>query len=360
MPYLTETGLGLVRRWLEGREQTEPLAAASDGLPTGLIVRGMVRGVQAALGFVALLAVLLVWGEITLATSIGAAVATAAPVGAQLVATVGLGVAAYVGTDLLEAWLAEYAAATDELNQHQEGIVFRVLQLTIIAGTVLGTLVIWDVNLTGLLVGAGFLGIVVGMAARQTLGSVIAGFVLMFSRPMELGDWVEIGDQEGIVTAISIVNTRLRNFDGETIVIPNDRVGNATVVNRSDQGQLRVRVDVGVDYDTDLDEAESLALSAIEDVEGVANNPEPQVVPTGFGDSAVTLQCRFWITRPTIAAEVRARSAVVRAVKAAFDEADVKIPFPQRELSNRTGADGTGRTERRRAVEGMAEATSDD
>lgn len=339
-PYLTRTGTGILARWLRRRDTLDPVQTTIETAPTGLLVRGIVRTLQATELFVTALAILIVWGQLGLATSLGVAVATAAPVGVQIVATVLLGLLAYVGTGLLEEWLADRAADADYLNQHQEGIVFRVLQLSIIVATILGMLFIWQVNPTGLLVGAGFLGIVVGMAARQTLGSVIAGFVLMFSRPMELGDWVEIDDREGIVTDITIVNTRLRNFDGETVVIPNDRVSNATVINRSEQGQLRVRVDVGIDYDADIETARQVARAAIDAVDEVAGNPTPQVVPTGFGDSGVTLQLRFWIARPTIAWEVKARSAVVREVKAAFDRADIKIPYPQRELSGRAETGG--------------------
>ncbi|MFB6118597.1 mechanosensitive ion channel family protein [Halosegnis sp.] len=335
-PYVTEAAVSIVHRWLQRRGAVESLADAETDVPWELLVRGLVRGLQAALLFAGVLAALVVWGEFGLATALGLAVATAAPVGLQVIATVVLGLLAYALTDLLETWLTEYAETSDYLNQHQEGIVFRVLQLSIIIATVLGTLFIWQVNPTGLLVGAGFLGIVVGMAARQTLGSVIAGFVLMFSRPMELSDWVEIDGHEGIVTDITIVNTRLRNFDGETVVIPNDRVSNSTVINRSQQGQLRVRVDVDIDYDADVERAREAVASVSE----VAKNPKPQVVPTGFGGSAVDLQVRFWIPRPNVAYQVRARSAVVWEVKAAFDRADIKIPYPQRELSGRAETGG--------------------
>lgn len=340
LPYLTRAGIGLIARWVRGSGVLAPIDSTIENAPVKLVIRAVVRALQAGGMFVTGLAILIVWGRLDLATSLGVAATTAAPVGVQVVATILLGIGAYIGTDLLEVWIAERAADADYLNQHQEGIVFRVLQLSIIIATILGLLFIWQVNPTGLLVGAGFLGIVVGMAARQTLGSVIAGFVLMFSRPMELGDWVEIDDREGIVTDITIVNTRLRNFDGETVVIPNDRVSNSTVINRSQQGQLRVRVDVGIDYDADIDKAREVAREAIDAVDEVAKNPKPQVVPTGFGDSAISLQLRFWIARPTIAWEVKARSAVVSEVKSAFDRAGIKIPYPQRELSGRAETGG--------------------
>jgi len=143
----------------------------------------------------------------------------------------------------------------------------------------------------------------------------------MFSRPFTIGDWVEIGDNQGVVTDITIFNTRLENFDGEFIVIPNDQVSDRSVTNRSRKGLLRLRTDVGVDYEADVETARAVALDAMEDVDAVVTSPQPQVVPKGFGDSAILLELRYWIDHPSPPLKWRAVSAVVTAVKAAFDDA---------------------------------------
>lgn len=227
----------------------------------------------------------------------------------------------------------------DAFDEHEVEITYRVVQITLWVAAISVVLGLWNVDLTGVLVGAGFLGIVVGMAARQTLGAVLAGFVLMFARPFEIGDWVQIGDNEGIVTDISIVNTRVQTFDGEFVMVPNDIVSGQEVVNRSRKGRLRIEVEVGVDYDTDVPMAKELAGEAMDDLDAILSVPTPQVVVKQFGDSAIVLGCRFWIDKPSARRKWRARTAVVEAVKAHFDEAGVKIPFPQREL---TGREETG------------------
>ncbi|PSP49566.1 mechanosensitive ion channel protein, partial [Halobacteriales archaeon QH_1_68_42] len=212
--------------------------------------------------------------------------------------------------------------------------------LSLFAVVGLGLLTVWGTELRGLLVGAGFLGIVVGLAARQTLGSMLAGFVLMFSRPFTIGDWVRVGDQDGIVTDITIFNTRLENFDGEFVVIPNDKVSNQAIINRSQKGLLRLRVDVGIDYADDPDHAKQVALEAISDLPEVVNAPPPQVFPKSFGDSAVVMEMRFWIDHPTPPRKWKAVSAVVTSVKEAFEAEGIKIPFPQQELSGRAETGG--------------------
>jgi small-conductance mechanosensitive channel len=248
---------------------------------------------------------------------------------------------AYGATDLVGRITRELADGQRAITEHQREIIYRVSQVSLytLAGLfVLGGL--FRVDLGGLLVGAGFLGIVVGLAARQTLGALLAGFVLMFSRPFEIGDWVEIGDHEGIVTDITIVTTRMQTFDGEYVMVPNDVVSAESVVNRSRKGRLRIEVDVGIDYDADPRRAADIARDAVGEIDSVMSVPTPQVVVKEFVDSAVLLGVRVWIDNPSARRKWRTRTAVVGAVKEAFEREGVKIPFPQRELMGREETGG--------------------
>ena len=248
--------------------------------------------------------------------------------------------AAYAGARFLSSVVADLSDRADWMTDHQREIALRTSQLLLFGFVGLVVLGLWEVDLGGLLVGAGFLGIVVGLAARQTLGSLIAGFVLMFSRPFTIGDWVQVGDEEGIVTDITIFNTRLENFDGEYVIIPNDRVSDRAITNRSQKGLLRIRVDVGIDYTADPECAQQAAIEAISQLSEVVDAPPPQVFPKEFGDSAVVLEMRFWVDHPTPPRKWKAVSAVVSSVKTAFEEEDIKIPFPQRELTGRAETGG--------------------
>ena len=299
-----------------------------------------VRALQAAVLAVTGLALLAVWGQFGLLLTLFGLFQESIPVLVQVGLTATLVLGAYVGTDVLENWLTRFTEQSDRLTKHQEEISIRVLQLVIFTAVGLVVLSIWNVDLSGLLVGAGFLGIVVGMAARQTLGSLIAGFVLMFSRPFEIGDWVEIDDEEGIVTDISIVNTRIQTFAGEYVMIPNDIVSGEKIVNKSRKGRLRIEVEVGVDYEADVERAADLAEETMKDLDEVLTVPTPKVVLKEFGDSAVTLVLRCWIDKPSARRQWRARTAVIQSVKETFDREGVKIPFPQRELTGRQESGG--------------------
>nr|WP_284438647.1 mechanosensitive ion channel family protein [Halomicroarcula laminariae] len=295
----------------------------------------LLRTAQLTVLSVVVVSFLVVWGVADVAATLRPFLENRDPTLVPTIQTIVLIMLAFVASDQLQRWIERFSTALSDFTDHQEEILLRVGQVTIFVTIGATIFAVWQINVGGLLVGAGFLGIVVGLAARQTLGSLIAGFVLMFSRPFTIGDWVVIGDQEGIVTDITIFNTRLENFDGEFVVLPNDRVSDSAITNRSRKGLLRLTLDVGVDYDTDVDTAKELAREAMVGVGDVVDSPPPQVIPKSFGDSAVVLELRFWIDHPTPPRKWRAVSAVVRSVKAAFDEEGIDIPFPQRTLTMR-------------------------
>ena len=247
--------------------------------------------------------------------------------------------AAYTFTRITKR-IIKMESERDAITAHQKEIGHHVLQILVFLPAVLFVMALWGSRPTDLLLGAGAFGVVVGLAARQTLGSVLAGFVLLFARPFEIGDWVVVDEQEGTVMDVSIFNTEIRTFDNEHVLVPNEQVANDEIVNRSRTDQLRVTVDVGVDYDVDVAEAAHIAEAAMEGCDEVVDNPRPDVVMDQFGASSVVLTLRFWIDDPTIQRKWAAQNAVVEAVKAAFEREGVKIPYPQRELSGRPETDG--------------------
>ena len=264
--------------------------------------------------------------------------------GAEALVRIGISllflIGAYTMTGLIRRLVEEIARARGSLGEHEREIAFRVGQVTLYLVSFLLILTLWRVNVGGILVGAGFLGIVVGMAARQTLGALLAGFVLMFSRPFEIGDWIQVGDSEGIVTDITIVNTRIQTFDGEYVMIPNDVVSSRSLINRSRKGRLRIEVEVGVDYTADAERAAEVAQDAVETLDEPMAVPTPQVVLKRFDDSAVVLGVRYWIDNPSARRRWRSKTAVIGTVKRAFEAEGIKIPFPQRELLGREETEG--------------------
>jgi len=321
-----------LERFLDDRGESS-VATLREAVPVSFGLRLLVGLLQIALFALAAVAVLTLWGQFSVVVAVlPVAEDAATAIGRGLLSALLLG-GAYVASDVLEAYVSALSDDSDRITAHQEQLLTRIMQVGLLAVAGVTVLGIWGVNLGGLLVGAGFLGIVLGMAARQTLGSLIAGFVLMFARPFEIGDWVAIGEEEGFVTDITIMNTHMRNFDGEYVVVPNDLVTNQAITNRSREGRLRIHMEVGIGYDDDPDAASDIAESVLEDIDTIANNPKPYAIPSGFGDSAILLDLRFWIDPPTPQARWRSKATAVELIQDRFADAGITVPYPQRTVS---------------------------
>jgi small conductance mechanosensitive channel len=277
----------------------------------------------------------------------------------RLVVTLGMLVGAYLFTRLTKRFIQAIFEG-DRVSVHQREIGHHVVQVTTYAVALLFVLALWEVPLGRLLIGAGAATIVVGLAARQTLGSVFAGFVLLFSRPFEIGDWVVVGDKEGIVRDVNIVKTQLRTFDDEQVMIPNDMITGSEIVNRSRQGRLRVTTEVRIDYGTDVQRAIEAAEEALRglDAEPMVDDPAPQVVARRLEESAIILELRVWIDEPSAGRKWAVRTAMADAVTSRFQAAGIAIPFPQREFSARSSGD-VGSAAEQVAPDGAGESLLD-
>lgn len=316
------------------RRGRRPLAAHVNPVVVDLASSVVIVGIVLATA----LTVADVWGETeTLLDQLGfLGLDSRAP---QVVVTIIVLIATQIVVGIVARLLDDLTRDSQALTQHQREVSLRLTQLTLWTGALIVILGVWNVDVAGLLVGAGFLGIVIGLAARRTLGSILSGIVLMFSRPFEVGDWVVVGEKEGIVSDITTMSTRILAFDGEYVVVPNDVVGNETITNRSRNGQLRVDVEVGVDYEADVQQAREVALTAATELaegqEATLTSPPPDVLVRRFDDSAVVLVVRVWVDRPTIERVNRVRDEVICEIKERFDDRGIEIPYPQRELSGR-------------------------
>ncbi|WP_254274487.1 mechanosensitive ion channel family protein [Haloarcula marina] len=280
------------------------------------------------------------WDATTDALEIAGFVQVGVDTGVRVLLSVVLFVAAYTGTRLLKGLLLDGTRSRIRVTSaHQRRVSFYVGQIVLYTLAVFGTFSLWGFQLSNLLLGAGVLGIILGLAFQSTLASILAGFVLMLSRPFDVGHWVRIGEHEGFITEITVNHVRLRNLDGEHVVLPNEAVGNRTIINRSVEGKLRQRVEIGIDYDVDPERAGAIALEAIADLNEIMSQPAPQVFPVRFDDSAVVLELRFWIDNPTPQRKWLSVQAVIHSVKSAFNREGIKIPFPQRELTKRGEGD---------------------
>lgn len=205
----------------------------------------------------------------------------------------------------------------------------RMLKNGVMAMVLLGVLGYFGIDVTSFAAIIAALGFAVGMALQGTLGNFAAGVMLMAFRPFKVGDYVQVGDEEGVVEEIDLFATRLNTLDNLHKIMPNGQIFNTTITNFTRNDFRRVDVSVGADYSADLDYTRAVLKTAISEVPGAVEEPAPQVVMTDLGDSSVNWQIRVWC-EPAKYWEVRELLTV--AAKKGMDLNNVSIPFPQMQL----------------------------
>lgn len=216
----------------------------------------------------------------------------------------------------------------------QEGLIhWMVDNIYRIAVLLLG--VVMAVNQLGIDIGAalaglGVAGVAVGFAAQDSIANMIAGFLIFWDKPFQVGDFITTQDRYGEVAHITMRTTRIRTNDNVYVVLPNRQIIEDVLTNHSMYGETRVRVPVGIAYKEDISAAREAALDAASTVEGVLEEPAPDVVVTELGDSSVGLDVRVWISDASKERSTFFR--VLEASKLALDDAGIEIPFPHLQL----------------------------
>ena len=189
-----------------------------------------------------------------------------------------------------------------------------------------------------------------GFALQDVIRNFVAGVFIFTDKPFRIGDWIEWGDNAGVVEDIGMRVTRVRTFDNELLTVPNGELTGGVVKNPVAKETLRLKFTFGISYDDDIEAATEIIQAEAERHEGILDDPAPSVRLTELGDSHVGLQARVWIDDPSRADFVKTRGEYVTAVKERFDAEGIDIPFPNRTLG--------GELEFQNA-EALAEATGD-
>ncbi len=186
------------------------------------------------------------------------------------------------------------------------------------------------VNVAAALAGLGVAGIAVGFAAQETVANMIAGFLVFWDRPFEIGDFITTQERYGRVTEITMRTTRIRTMDNTFVVIPNKQIIGDMLVNHSMYGATRINVPISIAYKESIAAARAVLLPALGEIPGVLEDPAPDVVVSGLGASSVDLTARVWISDAAIERPTYFR--VVESSKQALDAAGIEIPFPHMQL----------------------------
>jgi len=189
----------------------------------------------------------------------------------------------------------------------------------------------------------GALGVGVGFGLQNIVNNFVSGLILLFERPIRVGDTVEMkGRLAGIVKRIGARSSTIQTGEDAEVIVPNSNLISNEVMNWTlSSVRRRVDIPVGVAYGTDPERVLSLLIEVAAAHSGVTKNPKPEGYFLGFGDSALNFELRFWTYQEDW---FRLKSDVAVGLTKALREANIEIPFPQRELHIRGVGGTTGET----------------
>jgi small-conductance mechanosensitive channel len=208
--------------------------------------------------------------------------------------------------------------------------IFYIVGLVVLAITTLDML---NVPLTAFAFVSGAIAIGVGFGAQNIINNFISGWILMWERPIRIGDYLEVGGANGTVEAINTRSTRIRRTDGVHMLIPNSALLENTVVNWTLIDNLtRTIVRVGVAYGSPVKRVAELIMQATSEHEATLAEPQPVVIFEDFGDSALVFDVYFWINA-TAERNLRVvRSDIRFRIVELFENDEIVIAFPQRDV----------------------------
>jgi len=217
----------------------------------------------------------------------------------------------------------------------QEAIAIIVRYTLLVIGTIV-LLQIWGLDISSLAILASALSVGIGFGLQDIAKNVGSGLVLVFERPIQVGDFVEVGKSLGTIERIGVRSTVIRTPDQISIIMPNSRFLEDEVINWShDNPVSRLHLPVGVAYSSHVETVRTTLLEAAQNHPYILIHPKPQVLFKGFGDSSLDFELLVWTRDPS--QQIFLKSDLYFRIERLFRDRTIEIPFPQQDLHIRSG-----------------------
>jgi len=243
--------------------------------------------------------------------------------GGLIVLVVGLRIVSFL-TRRFKAFISK-SNVDNSLKPFLQNLVVISLRLMVFI-VVLGTMGVEMTSFAALLASAG---VAVGLALSGTLQNFAGGVVLLVLKPFKVGDFIEMGQNKGVVTGIQVFYTYLKTADNRVIIIPNGAVSSGALINYTSMPTRRVDIPLGISYNDNIDKVRGIVMGLAENHELVLKDPAPVMFVTAHADSAIEISFRVWTNTPDY---WTVYFFMMEEIKKTFDREGISIPFPQHDV----------------------------
>jgi potassium efflux system protein len=252
-------------------------------------------------------------------------------------------IAAIIVSRSIRSFMERRMAARANLDPGIQYTVLRLIHyLVITLGVLFALKTAFSLDLTTLAVVFTALSVGIGFGLQFIAGDIASGFILLFERPVRVGDFITISGPdstmtEGRVQSINLRTTIVMTNDHIAAIVPNSKLVNQNLINWSyGERRSRISIPIGVSYDSDVELVTETLLRAAEGVNHVLEEPKPSVQFLSFGDYSLNFRLLVWTHRPRRHPQIK--SDINYRIQRLFREAKIEIPFPQQDLNLRSGA----------------------
>jgi potassium efflux system protein len=338
---------GLLRHIVRGSLEWAVLSSSSRGVAlvrsnAGAVVQRLALLFDILIGAVILSILLMTWqvyespdeaiiGLLSMHVTIGSQPVT---IGFVLLAVGALEVS-YPASWMLQTLLTENVLARRKVDIGTSHSVTRLLHYALLSLGFVLALVVLGIDLTKMTLLASAVGVGIGFGLQTIVNNFVCGLILLFERPLRVGDTIEIGGQEVKIIKIGLRATTVRTFDRADVIVPNsdlitNQVTNWTLTDR----HARAIIAVGTAYGSDV----ALVMQTLKECAlahpGVMKTPEPRIFFRSFGDSSLDFELRTWVAE--VDNRLQIESDLHQDIERRFRQAGIEIPFPQRDLHVRS------------------------
>jgi small-conductance mechanosensitive channel len=255
----------------------------------------------------------------------------------QIIFLIGLFIGLLIVAKTLKKVLRSRVLHMTGMSRGSQETIAQIANYTLILIGTLVLLQVWGLDLSSLTIFASVLGVGIGLGLQGIAKDFVSGLVIIFERPIQVGDFVEVAGKVGTVERISVRSTEIMTLDQVAIFVPNSRFLESEVINWSYPSPLsRLKISVRVAYGSNLSAVKDALVDAANEHPDILSEPAPQVWFTGFGQSSLMLNLLVWITQPR--KQFQIKSDLYFRIDEILRDRHVEIPFPQRELHLRNGS----------------------
>ena len=242
-----------------------------------------------------------------------------------------IAVVAFIVAGIVKRQVRDIGRRYDRFDETLFNFLSTVARYAVLTFALIFILARFGIQTASLIAVIGAAGLAIGLALQGTLSNLASGLMLLGFRPFKIGDYISAGGESGTVTEIGLFTCELATPDNVQVFIPNGDIWSGPIQNYSFHDERRVDLVFGVGYGANLKEAEQVIRAALAEELRIHDDKPMFVKVTALGESSVDLTVRVWVAR---ADYLDVKCALLQAVKEAFDDAGIDIPFPTRTLVN--------------------------